>query len=102
MPRIGVGYASAPVAVSLVEDSEVEEDVVQQEEEKAPLKERDVKPLEPPCAEFPRFVGIACREEIACRDKEERHVESVYYPRQEVGGFGMAYHHQDDGQTLAD
>lgn len=99
---IGVGYSAVPVAVLFVEDSEVEKHVVEQEEKQTPFYERDIEPFEAFFAESPRVGDIFGVEEIACGDKEERHVEGIDEIRQEFGSFRMACHHKDYRYPLGD
>ena len=101
-PGVRVGDTAVPVAELLVHQADFEEQVVQDEEKQAPLDERHIQTLEPLHAEGPRVAQVLLVKEIACRNKEHRHVEQIDESHDEGGTLGMACAHQYDGDGLAD
>ena len=77
VPGIGVGDATRPVAVLLVEQSDAEHQVVDDEEEERPLDEGQVEPAQALLDEGGLVVEVVEGKEIACCYEEERHVELI-------------------------
>ena len=94
-------HSACPVAVVLVHQPDLEEQVVENQEKQAPLHEGHIQPLEPLLAEGPWVGKILLVKEIACSDKEHRHVEQVDEGHQQGGTLGMTGTHQDDGKGFA-
>ena len=94
--------APLPVAELLVEKPDAKPEVMQQQEDETPFEKRDIETFHPPRTESPGIVDILTGEEISGRYEEERHVENIDEIAQQIGHLGVAYHHQDDGDSLAD
>ena len=77
MPCIGMGNAARPVAVLLVEQSYTEHQVVDDEEEERPLDKGQVESAQTFLNKGGLVVEVVEGEEVACRNKEERHVELI-------------------------
>ena len=101
-PVVGVGDTVRPVAVLLVQQPDLEKQVVEDQEEDAPLDKGHIQPLDPLHAESPRVTQVFLVKEIARRDEEQRHVEQVDEVHEQFGPLGVARTHQDDGYRLAD
>ena len=63
------------IAIDLVEDTDVEHPIVNNQKEKRPFDKRPVKPFDPFLDESGFIMEIACGEEKACCDEEKGHVE---------------------------
>ncbi len=98
---IGMSDSALPVAVGLIEDAYLEQHIVNEQEKHAPLDERHIQPLQSLHAETPWCVQMLAREEIACRDEKQRHVEEVDELQQQVRALGVAKHHENYGYALA-
>ena len=77
MPCIGMGNAARPVTVLLVEQSYMEHQVVDDEEEERPLDKGQVESAQTFLNKGGLVVEVVEGEEVACRNKEERHVELI-------------------------
>jgi len=97
---VGVGHATCPVAVVLVHQPDLEKQVVEHQEEQAPLDKGHIEALEPLLAEGPRVLQVLLVKEVARRDKEHRHVEQVDKCYQQVRPLGMSCTHQYNGYRL--
>ena len=75
---------------------------MENQEEQTPLDKGHIQPLEPFFTESPGVIQVLLVKEIACRDKEHRHVEQIDEIHEQFRPFGMARTHQDDGDRLAD
>lgn len=93
VPGIGVGDAPFPVAVLLVEDTEIVPDVVEEQVYHTPFNKGDIEALETFVAEIPGVVHRLLGEEIAGGDEEEGHVEGIKESYEDGGAFGVAGHH---------
>ena len=102
VPGVGVGDAARLVAVLFVENTDVEHPVVDDQEKHRPFDKRPVKPFYPLLDEGGFIVEVFQREEIACGDEEERHVEFEDKPAEPPRSLGMCDHHQNNGYTFAD
>ena len=93
-------HTALPVAKLFVEYSRSVKEIVKKQVDQAPFYERDIEPFEAFGAESPGIVDRFLREEVACSNKKEGHVERVKKSVDYSRGFGMAYHHQDDAYGL--
>ena len=67
------------------------------QEEHTPLNKGDIKALYALFYKRGFIVQVLQREEVACGDKEQRHVKLENESAQPAWSLGMSYHHQDDG-----
>lgn len=99
-PIVGVGHTAIPIAELLVHQPDLEEQIVEDEEEQAPLDKGYIQALETLLAEGPGVGEVFLVKEIACRDKEHRHVEQIDEGHQQGWSLGMAGAHQYNGNRL--
>ena len=76
--------------------------LVDDEEENRPFEEGQIESADPFLDECSLIVEVAEREEVACRHEEERHVELIEKDGNVSWAVGMSYHHENDGDALAD
>ena len=100
MPTVGVGHSTHLVAVGLVQYSYLEHQVVDGQKEYAPLYKWHVESFYALLHKCSLVVQIFQREEVACCDEEQRHVELEDKRTERTWSLGMGYHHQYDGYTL--
>jgi hypothetical protein len=75
MPRIGMSHPSHLIAITFIQNPDVEHPVVDNQKEHRPFYERPVKPLHSLLDKCGFVVQVFEGEKITSRDEEKRHVE---------------------------
>ena len=101
MKRIRVRDAILPVAILLIENSNLEHQVVQHQEQQAPFHKWHIQPLEALLAEKPRVLLVFLTKEIACCYEKQRHVKQVDEVDDKPVALGVTDAHQDNGYSFA-
>ena len=102
MPAVRVGNTAHFIAIHLVQDTNLEHQIMDKQEEHAPLNKGDIKALYALFYKRGFIVQVLQREEIACRDEEKGHVEFEDEVAEPARCLSMGYHHQDNGNAFAD
>ena len=97
---VGMCGAASPVAVDLVENAYLEQQVVDEQKEDAPFHERHVKTFEALHDKRPWVFHRLVLEEIARGDEKQRHVKQVDGAVEHAGHVGVGHHHEDDGKAF--
>ena len=75
MPAIGMGDTAYLIAVELIQNANLEHQIVDDEEKHTPFDKGEIESLDAFLNEGSFVLQIFQREEIACCDEEEWHVE---------------------------
>ena len=93
-------HPSLFIAIDLVEDPYVEHPVVDDQEEEGPFDKGPVEAFDSFLDKGCLILEVTCREEIACRDEEQWHVEFEDELTEPAWCFCMGDDHQNDCDSL--
>ena len=93
-------HTSLVITIDLVENTDVEHPVVDDQEEKSPFDKGPIQTFDSFLDEGGFIMEIACGEEIACCDEEQGHVEFEDKLTEPAGRLCMGNDHQNNGDAL--